>query len=302
MRDKQFEMVPSRKAIFRQRTEPTNSADDHQGFVKFDKEDAVLVLAHLMSENAFLTFYQPIRKLDAATMATFNAVPSRDNTKSLLGYEALTRISSIHNRFNEVEALFRFAEESDMLLQLENQLWRIALLPARQLCAGDSSDVKLFLNSSPKTLQDPKFNPFDFLKYVRQAGISYGNVVLEITERVGIKERWNEFREVLKIFKDAGIWIAMDDTGGAGHNSFAMIADLRPDYLKIDGTLINGIHSNQLKRTIVEALVRIAKEASAVLIAEGIERFEEVEVLMDLGVEYGQGNFLGFPKPVTQKV
>jgi EAL domain-containing protein (putative c-di-GMP-specific phosphodiesterase class I) len=73
------------------------------------------------------------------------------------------------------------------------------------------------------------------------------------------------------------------------------MAEVRPEWLKIDLSLVRGVDSDDIRATLVESLVTLAERVGARLIAEGIETAEELETLRRLGVQYGQGFLLALP-------
>jgi EAL domain-containing protein (putative c-di-GMP-specific phosphodiesterase class I) len=102
------------------------------------------------------------------------------------------------------------------------------------------------------------------------------------------------FEESLEEFTKVGFWIAVDDVG-AGHSGLEKIAHLNPRYLKLDLTLIKNIDSSHIRREITRALKAFADRIGSTIIAEGIEREAELQTLMDLGIDCGQGFLLGVP-------
>jgi predicted signal transduction protein with EAL and GGDEF domain len=100
-------------------------------------------------------------------------------------------------------------------------------------------------------------------------------VVIEITERTAIKD-YPKFRERLKVFRERGFRFAVDDAG-SGYAGLGSIANLEPDFIKLDFSLINCIDTNFLKQNLVETMVRFANDQGAKVIAEGVERAEEFE-------------------------
>ncbi|MGH9857407.1 MAG: EAL domain-containing protein, partial [Acidobacteriota bacterium] len=163
------------------------------------------------------------------------------------------------------------------------------------LRAAQSMNIrrKLFLNSSPRALQDKDFSPDQLAQYVAELGLQQNGIVLEITERVAIQE-WASFKKVLEQFRNHGFQIAIDDMG-AGYSSLQAIAELEPDYLKFDISLVRNIHENLIKKGLLETLVSLSSKIKASVIAEGIEDKEEYQALRSLGVQLGQGYFFASP-------
>jgi EAL domain-containing protein (putative c-di-GMP-specific phosphodiesterase class I) len=121
-----------------------------------------------------------------------------------------------------------------------------------------------------------------------------GKVVLEITERTAIKD-YPRFQEYLAAFRARGFRFAVDDAG-SGYAGLGSIANLNPDYIKLDISLISNIDTNFLKQNLVETMVGFAETHGAQVIAEGVERREEFETVKELGVHLTQGFLFHKPK------
>jgi EAL domain-containing protein (putative c-di-GMP-specific phosphodiesterase class I) len=215
------------------------------------------------------------------------------STKKHIGYEALTRISSIEF-FNDTETLFSFAVQTEMILELERICRKHALKKATHALKGK----KLFLNVSAKGVYDPEFTDGRFEQDVKDVGLSVNDIVLEITERLAIKDLIL-FKETVKKLEGSGFTVAIDDVG-AGYSSLHTIAELSPTYLKYDMALIRDINRHAIKRGLLESLIPFSKKIESIIIAEGIETEDEFSVLQDLGIQYGQGFFFAKPGPLLQ--
>jgi GGDEF domain-containing protein len=127
-------------------------------------------------------------------------------------------------------------------------------------------------------------------------GLSPDRVVIELTEHRAV-ENGQLLCEAVAAFRRQGFGIAIDDLG-AGYNGLKLWADLRPDYVKIDRHLIQGIDEDFGKREMLLSLLEIARGLGCRVIAEGIERAEEYRVARGLGVSIGQGYFFARPNPM----
>lgn len=232
-----------------------------------------IALQRIISQNAIITHFQPIVYLQDL---------------DILGYEALSR-GPEDSGFEGTELLFSFAESTNMLLDLERLCRKNALKTARKL----NLDRCLFLNSSAKALQDKDLTPRMLSEYVTELGLRSDRIVLEITERVAIQE-WESFKKTLSQFRSHGFRVAIDDMG-AGYSSLQAIAELEPDFLKFDISLVRNINENLIKMGLLETLVSLSVKINAQVIAEGIEDQEEFKTLRSLGVHLGQGYFLAVP-------
>jgi len=150
----------------------------------------------------------------------------------------------------------------------------------------------LFLNVDPHDFSDPAFNERE-VKYPER-------VVIEITERTAIRD-YPKFREQLRAFREIGFRFAVDDAG-SGYAGLGSIANLEPDFIKLDISLINGIDTNFIKQSLVETMVKFANDHGAMVIAEGVERAEEFKAVKDLGVHLVQGFFLHRPSTLPPVV
>jgi EAL domain-containing protein (putative c-di-GMP-specific phosphodiesterase class I)/GGDEF domain-containing protein len=201
-------------------------------------------------------------------------------SKRIFGYEALAR--GVSRPLRSPEVMFDVAAEADLV-------WELSRLCRSRAIEGISTrlqpDQLLFLNVDPLDFNDPAFNENEVENPER--------VVIEITERTAIKD-YPKFRERLKAFRNKGFRFAVDDAG-SGYAGLGSIANLEPDFIKLDISLINSIDTNFIKQNLVESMVRFANEHGAMVIAEGVERAEEFQTVKDIGVHLVQGFFLHKP-------
>jgi EAL domain-containing protein (putative c-di-GMP-specific phosphodiesterase class I)/GGDEF domain-containing protein len=201
-------------------------------------------------------------------------------TQEIFGYEALAR--GVMRSLRSPEVMFDVAAEADLV-------WELSRLCRSRAIEGIETRLQpnelLFLNVDPHDFSDPAFNE-DEVKYPER-------VVIEITERTAIKD-YPKFRERLRIFRERGFRFAVDDAG-SGYAGLGSIANLEPDFIKLDISLINAIDTNFIKQNLVETMVKFANDHGAMVIAEGVERAEEFKAVKELGVHLVQGFFLHRP-------
>jgi EAL domain-containing protein (putative c-di-GMP-specific phosphodiesterase class I)/GGDEF domain-containing protein len=207
-------------------------------------------------------------------------------TEEIYGYEALAR--GVRRELRSPEVLFEVAEEANMV-------WELSRLLRKRAVAGIIQELKdgqyLFLNIDPHDFNDPVFRALQ----PEDLGIpDPSRVVLEITERTAIKD-YPRFQEYLKAFRERGFRFAVDDAG-SGYAGLGSIANLAPDYIKLDISLIANIDTNFLKQNLVETMVTFANGQGAQVIAEGVERREEFETVKQLGVHFTQGFLFHRPR------
>ena len=201
----------------------------------------------------------------------------------VFGYEALAR-GSIRS-LRRPEVMFEVAAEAGLI-------WELSRLCRARAIEGIAQLLKpgelLFINVDPHDFADPEFGE------AALDVVDAHRIVIEITERTAIKD-YPMFRERLRAFRDRGFRFAVDDAG-SGYAGLGSIANLEPDFIKLDISLINGIDENFIKQDLVETLVRFANDQGARVIAEGVEFEQEYEVVKALGVHLVQGFYLHRPQ------
>lgn len=236
-------------------------------------------LARLMRDNALFSVFQPIADL-------------KDG--SIHGHEALIRGphgTALHN----ADALLQAAQLEGLLHELEFFCIFTALKQWGQL----KQPGRLFLNISANALVRlvQLGGCACFSKCVRDLGVSPRMLVLEITEHERVSDM-QALAEVVKELHGAGLSLALDDFGD-GRSSLRLWSQIKPDIVKIDKYFSRSIsgHADNLKT--IQALMQIAEIFGTALVAEGIENEDDLRVLRDLGIAYGQGYFLGRPSNVV---
>ncbi len=217
---------------------------------------------------------------DGAVYVDYHPIVATD-TQQIVGFEALAR--GVRRSLRSPEVMFEVAAEADLVWEL-SRLCRMRALEgaSRRLENGQL----LFLNVDPHDFADPAFGEL--------GDVDPRSVVIEITERTAIKD-YPKFRERLTGFREQGYRFAVDDAG-SGYAGLGSIANLEPDFIKLDISLINSIDTNFIKQNLVETMVKFADDQGAQVIAEGVERAEELETVKRLGVHLVQGFFLHRPE------
>jgi diguanylate cyclase (GGDEF)-like protein len=205
-----------------------------------------------------------------------------------LGWEALAR-GPQNTPFHSPATLFSYAEETDMVFRLEHICRKRALEQLRYL----KPNQKLFINIDPRAIDDPYLLRGEVFELLEQYELNPHNIVLEITERHAITN-YMVFRKIIEEYRKKGYLVAVDDAG-AGYSSLESITEIYPDYIKLDMSLIRSIDVDSIKQALLETFVQFADKVKCKIIAEGIETERELETLIELGVPYGQGYYLGRP-------
>ncbi|XXF75954.1 GGDEF domain-containing protein [Myxococcaceae bacterium GXIMD 01537] len=216
-------------------------------------------------------------------------------TGEAIGYEVLSRGLDAHEAPGP---LFHRARTEGVSWELERACWtaavrRIAQLPREERLAP------FFFNVSPDVLKDPRFNDGSTLELLRSHGLQPGHLVLEITE-TAVFEDPEQLEELRRLHAEHGFGIALDDFG-AGHSGLVTLVHSSPDFIKLDQALVRDIQRHAYRQHLVRSLVTFAASVDTTLIAEGVETWEELTMLLRLGVRYAQGFLVARPASVPPR-
>jgi EAL domain-containing protein (putative c-di-GMP-specific phosphodiesterase class I) len=202
-------------------------------------------------------------------------------TGHVAGYEALTRFPSLGDR--SPASVFEQARGCGMAPELESEAIRTALRVADRRPRG----TWIALNVSPLALTSPAV--------ARALPGDLHGIVVEITEHELVTDD-ETFEATLGELRARGARIAIDDAGSA-YAGLQNIVRVQPDIIKLDRSLIAGVRSRADKAALIDCFVGFAQRTGALVCAEGIESLDDLAVLADLDVSYGQGFALARPSP-----
>ena len=216
----------------------------------------------------------------------FQSISDRDG--KILKYEALVRIIE----FDEGEKRVLYPSEfldisinSGLYIKIAQEMLE------KSLAFFINRDEKISLNFLPNDFFNPSI--MNALMGAIEKFDSPQKIVVEITEQEGI-ENFDRLAKVVKKLRAMGVLIAIDDFG-SGYANYAHILELKPDYIKIDGSLIQNILSDNDSKILVQSIVRFAHELNITTVAEYVENKEIFELLKEYGVDEFQGYYFGRP-------
>jgi len=200
-----------------------------------------------------------------------------------IGFESLSRFAAEPVRppdqwFGEAAEIGRGVELE--LLAIRHALAHLSAFP---------EDVYVSVNAASDTVLSPLFAE-------ALAGQPLERIVLEITEHDCVDD-FEALEAAVAPLRARGLRLAVDDAG-AGHSGLQQILKMRPDLIKLDRSLIEGIGDDPGRRALAAALTMFARETGSRLIAEGVETEDELAMLRALGMDKVQGYLLGRPVPL----
>src|SRR3954469_6782742 len=209
------------------------------------------------------------------------------NTGTPFGREALMRgkLGAVEVRGGELlaaaeahDALFSF----DMRARAAALETGIPLLPEGEI---------LFVNLDPRAVLDVESSVRTTWPLVERLGADPSRICLEVVKPERCADR-ELLAEMVAEHRKRGALVALDDLSG-GPESLACLELMRPDVAKIDTALTAGIQHSAARRALVQAVVAVAHELGAKVVAEGVERVDEFKAMAELGVDLGQGFYFG---------
>lgn len=205
--------------------------------------------------------------------------------RATLSYEVLVR----GDKNESAGSVFGRVRDSD-LLAFDQASRERALLLARRL----GVDTLLNLNFSPGSIMKDDGRLLDAtLGWADLNGVGIEQLVIEVTEGEAVRDH-RRLAVVLDRFRAEGVSIAIDDFG-AGYAGLNLLAEIQPEYLKLDMALVRDIHEHGPRQAIVNAIREVSLDLGIDLIAEGIETRDELRFLQDKGIELFQGYLLAKP-------
>jgi EAL domain-containing protein (putative c-di-GMP-specific phosphodiesterase class I)/CheY-like chemotaxis protein len=203
--------------------------------------------------------------------------------RQVLGYEALMRTNEESLPFPG--AVLRASERLDRCEDVGRNVRRLVATTVASLPAP----LTVFVNLHVRDLQDESL-------YIHDAPLTRHakDIVLEVTERAALDEIADVADRVARL-RELGFRIAIDDLG-AGYSSLTSFAQLRPEVVKLDMSLIRDIHKDSIKQKLVGTFATLSKDMGILLIAEGVETADERDALIGLGCDVLQGYFFARPE------
>ena len=236
---------------------------------------------------------EELNRLIDEELLDYNFQPIIDaHTGRLFGYEALMRprLTSLETPL-EVLSL---AKSQSQLYQIERLTWFLSLKSFARF-SNLPPDCRLFINS----ISNQGLSETDESVLESCYGPYLNRLVVELTE----EEERVESHTIRKLafLKRCSGQVALDDFG-AGYNSEVSLLAVKPDFIKVDMSIVRNCHQDKNRQEMISNMISFARKNQSLVIAEGIQCREEMETVIRLGVDYLQGFYLGVPSLIPQPV
>jgi sensor c-di-GMP phosphodiesterase-like protein len=241
-------------------------------------DNPIAEMQRALEAGEFVPYYQPIVDICSGQVR---------------GAEVLVRWRKPDGTLVLPGSFIPLAETGGLILDMTRDLMHRVCAEAGE-AIGRRPDMKISFNFAGKLFSDESIVK-DVRNIFSASPIKFSQVVLEVTERDPIEDL-TETRQIIAALQGLGVRIAMDDVG-TGHSGLSYMLKLGVDIIKIDKMFVDAIGTDRNSTTIVETLIDLARNMRMDVVAEGVETFEQVEHLRELGIRMAQGFVFAPPLP-----
>ncbi|QXM07270.1 EAL and GGDEF domain-containing protein [Crassaminicella indica] len=219
------------------------------------------------------------------------------NSGEIVGWEALVRWNHPHMGFISPAKFIPIAEKSGLIKNIDKFVLEMACKQIKELVDKGIRPKSVAINISSSQFNDSNFiNTLD--RIIAEVGVDPKLLNLEITETTAMQDTYYA-KMIFEKIKKRGISLSLDDFG-TGYSSLNYLKSFPIDVLKIDKSFVDDICSDQVNNTIVAATITMAKVLDIIVVAEGVETKEQLELLKMAGCEECQGYLFSKPVPIEK--
>lgn len=235
--------------------------------------------------------FQNMAMVDIITQERFTSFlqPIVDDRENIVAYEFLLRAAPGEEAFNPFE-LFDVARRTGMHSFLDRAA-RIAAI--RRSAEVLPKGMKRFINFLPSSIYNPDYCLKHTFAAIQRYGLDPQDFVFEVVETERIEDM-PHLQRIFNVYRSRGVSVALDDVG-SGYSTVDVLSQLKPDFVKIDRSLIDQCEQSPDKQRRIEEIVHTAARFGGTVLAEGIERREEYEFCRSRGISLAQGYLFGRP-------
>ena len=232
-------------------------------------------LAELLAQDRLFSFFQPIVRASQPT--------------EIYAHEALLRGRGPGDELYSPGRILPAAKACGLLFHVD----RAARLAAIRESVACGLERRVFINFTPTAIYDPVNCLQSTVGTIRELGLPPERFVFEVVESEEVEDVAH-LATILEFYRKSGFSVALDDLG-AGYASLNRMAELKPDYVKLDMKLIQGVDQDSVKAVIAKRLLDLARELDILTIVEGVERPEELAWAQEHGADFVQGYLIARP-------
>ena len=235
--------------------------------------------------------------LDEDRLVLYSQPVVRLTDLRIVNCEILVRIRDDNGNIVLPSQFIEYAESLGMVQEIDMRVVERLIEYLRQPENQDHK-IRYFVNLSRVSIADPHWIK-RFIGLLETSPVHPSQLVFEITETAAMSEI-DVTLAFIRRLKGMGCRFALDDFG-AGFSSFYYLKRFEVDYLKIDGSFIRDLATDDGSRIFVKALNDVARELDKQVIAEWVETPEALALLLEMGAQFGQGYLFQRPVPLDTR-
>jgi EAL domain-containing protein (putative c-di-GMP-specific phosphodiesterase class I) len=235
-------------------------------------------LLEILQNRRIETWFQPV--IEARTGDTW-------------GYECLMRGRRADGSLVGAFQLLEWAKRENLKFLLDRVCRETHLVNAGKSNYG--ANCRFLINFLPTAIYQPEYCLQTSLAAMRRSNLNPRQIIFEVVETEKVVDVDHLIR-ILDFYRRNGFGVALDDMGSS-FAGLALLGDLKPDLIKIDREIVSKSLDSKPHYDICASLVRMGRDNGQLVLAEGIETEDEVELMESLGVDLFQGYYFGKPQP-----
>ena len=238
--------------------------------------DTLIMIQKALDNDKILSYFQPI---------------VNNKTAQTVKYESLVRLEDQTGKILSPYFFLDTAKKGRYYTHITQQVLKNSFDALQKI------DTEISINLSALDIENMEINRY-IIELLKQNKSNASRLVFELLEDESVKNRETIIEFIQKV-KAYGVKIAIDDFG-SGYSNYERLLEYQPDILKIDGSLIKNIQTDDYSLSIVKSIVTFAKEQNFETVAEFVENENIFNILKALGVNYSQGYYFSIPKPLKE--
>lgn len=224
---------------------------------------------------------------------TFLQQPVQAIHRNMKGYqEIFTRFVSEHNNTIPTDTVFSMAQRTDTIIKLEKIILEKIIYRSR---LRTEYSTRWGINLSSSAMHNSSFMVWLERLLLREPDVA-GSLVFEVPESL-LGHNLIASKRVFNMLKRAGSRSAICNFG-KGISSFRLFEELKPDYIKLDASLITNLESDSANQQFIRMIIDVAHRMECQVIAEGIEHLEQKQILESMYIDGIQGYLIAEPTPL----
>lgn len=234
------------------------------------------------------TWLKEILREDRLTVH-FQPIVAVEDPEEVFAYECLFRGIGEDGALVDAEQMFEAARAAGLLYNLD----RAARAKAIREVARQGIEDNVFIDYCASAVYDPEYCLRGAMEVVEETGISPQKIVFEVTDGEKMRDTAS-LRSIVGHYRGAGFGVALNDPG-SGYSSLNLLAQLRPDFIKLDMGLVCRPGGVPYKASIARKTIELANELGVTVVAEGVETEEQWRWVAANGAAYAQGHLFARP-------